>query len=260
MTKTRAEARVVLDVRDFDAAIFDMDGVVTQTATVHAEAWKRLFDEYLAERVKRGRSGFEPFDIDVDYRGYVDGRPRYDGVQAFLASRGISIPRGRPDDPPDRETICGLGNRKEGYFLARVESEGVRPYADTVRLIQQLRAAGVRRGIFSASRNAEAILRAAGVIDLFDERIDGVVAEELGLAGKPSPDVLIELARRLESTPSRTVVFEDAIAGVQAGRAGGFRLVIGVNRGAQAGTLMGQGADVEVRDLDGVEVVPRVWG
>jgi trehalose 6-phosphate phosphatase len=254
MTRTRVEMRAILKSQDFDAAIFDMDGVVTQTATVHAVAWKRLFDEYLTERGKRGEAGFEPFDIDRDYRRYVDGRPRYDGVEAFLVSRGISIPRGSPQDSPDRETVCGLGNRKDAYFLAQVESKGVRAFEGTVQLIRQLRDSGVKIGIFSASRHAESVLQAGGVIDLFDERIDGVRAEQLGLPGKPSPDVLLELTRRLGSAPARTAVFEDAIAGVQAGHAGGFVLVIGVNRGGPQGTLIKNGADVEVHDLSEVGV------
>jgi trehalose 6-phosphate phosphatase len=254
MTRTRADKRVVLKADEFDAAIFDMDGVVTQTATIHAAAWKRLFDEYLAERVERGENGFGPFDIDVDYRRYVDGRPRYDGVEAFLASRRVYLPRGSSEDPPDRETVCGLGNRKDAYFLGQAESEGVHTYEGTVQLIRQLRDYGVKIGIFSASRHAESVLRAAGVIDLFDERIDGIRAEELGLPGKPRPDVLLELTRRVKSSPARTVVFEDAIAGVQAGHAGGFPLVIGINRGGSPGLLRQQGADLEVSDLDEVEV------
>jgi beta-phosphoglucomutase family hydrolase len=254
VTKTNAKERVPLNAREFDAAIFDMDGVVTQTATVHAQAWKRLFDEYLAERVGRGESDLQPFNVDLDYRLYVDGRPRYDGVEAFLKSRGISLPRGKPDDPPGLETICGLGNRKDAYFLEEVGTKGVRPYPGTVRLIQNLKAAGVKAGIFSASRNAASILHAAGVIHLFDERVDGVEAERLGLPGKPRPDMLIALTKRLGATPASTVVFEDAIAGVQAGRAGGFALVIGVNRGGSPGTLTQNGADLEVADLDQVEV------
>ncbi len=254
MTETKAKASVILNARDFDAAIFDMDGVVTQTATVHAAAWKRLFDEYLVERTKRGKSSFEPFDIDVDYRRYVDGRPRYDGVEAFLASRGVSLARGSPTDPPDLETVCGLGNRKDAYFLARAESEGVRAYEGTVHLIWRLRDNGVKTGVFSASRNAETVLRAAAVIDLFDDGIDGVRAEQLVLPGKPRPDVLLELTRLLGSTPARTVVLEDAIAGVQAGHAGHFRLVVGINRSGRPGILAEQGADLEVSDLDEVEL------
>jgi len=255
MTETKAKASIVLNARDFDAAIFDMDGVVTQTATVHAAAWKRLFDEYLEERTERGEGGFEPFDIEADYRRYVDGRPRYDGVEAFLTSRGISLPCGSSEDPPDRETVCGLGNRKDAYFLTQAETEGVHAYEGTVHLIWQLRDNGIKTGVFSASRHAEDVLEAAGVTGLFDERIDGVRAEDLGLPGKPLPNVLLELTRCLGSSPASTVVFEDAIAGVQAGHAGGFALVIGVNRGGSPGALTQQGADVEVADLNEVEVV-----
>lgn len=256
MTRPRTKQRIVIHAIEFDAAIFDMDGVVTQTATVHAAAWKQLFDEYLRQRIERGEKGFEPFDIDTDYRLYVDGRPRYDGVEAFLSSRGILLPYGNPDDPPSQETVCGLGNRKDNLFLAHVERHGVLPYRGTVQLIEQLRASGLKTGIFSASRNAGTILRGAGVSDLFEERFDGVRAEELRLPGKPAPDILLALTADLGSSALRTIVFEDAIAGVQAGRAGKFRLVIGVNRVAPSGTLIKQGADFEVGDLDELEVSP----
>jgi alpha,alpha-trehalase len=254
MMRTNVKAGVVLNACDFDAAIFDMDGVVTQTATVHAAAWKRLFDAYLEQRLERGDPGFVPFDIETDYRLHVDGRPRYDGVEAFLASRGISLPRGDLDDPADRETVCGLGNRKDSLFLAQIERQGVLPYPGTVRLIKRLRSTGVKTGIFSASRNAAIVLHAAGVINLFDDRFDGVRAEESSLPGKPAPDVLLALSSSLGASARRTVVFEDAIAGVQAGRAGRFGLVVGVNRGARPGTLLEQGADLEVGDLEAVEV------
>jgi len=250
----RADPRVVIAATDFDAGLFDMDGVITQTAAVHAAAWKQLFDAYSEERVRRGLQGYAPFDIDVDYRRYVDGRPRYDGVAAFLASRGIVLPRGSPDDDPAVETVCGLGNRKDAYFWERVRRDGVQTYPTTVALIHDLKSAGVRAGVFSASRNAEAILSAAGVVSMFDARVDGVDAERLRLPGKPDPAMLIELARRLRAAPSRAAVFEDAIAGVQAGRAGGFRLVVGVNRSSDAGSLLANGADVEVRDLGEVAV------
>jgi len=248
---------LVIDAGDFDAAIFDMDGVITQTATVHAAAWKQLFDEYLDDRRNRGLPSSEPFDAGADYRRYVDGRPRYDGVAAFLASRSISLPYGDPADPPGAETVCGLGNRKDGYFWAKAQRDGVRAYASSIALIKEMKRVHMRVGVFSASRNAGAILQAAGVIGLFDEKVDGIDSAELGLRGKPDPAMLLELSRRLAALPPRTVVFEDAIAGVQAGRAGGFGLVIGVNRSPCAGELVREGADAEVSDLAEVAVRPR---
>jgi alpha,alpha-trehalase len=256
MTRGNAEQRVKIVAHLFDAAIFDMDGVVTQTAVVHAAAWKQMFDEYLTERKRAGEPPFKPFDVEADYRLYVDGKPRYDGVMAFLAARGISIPFGNPDDSPDTRSVCGLGNRKDLYFLHRVHKEGVKVHESTIELIRQLKVRGVKVGIFSASRNAPDVLSAARVIDLFDDRIDGAVAGELGLPGKPHPAVLIELTRRLGAAPSRTAVFEDAIAGVQAGRAGDFALVVGVNRGGRPGALVENGADIEVTDLSRAAVVP----
>jgi alpha,alpha-trehalase len=255
VTRANAEQRLTIAAHLFDAAIFDMDGVVTRTAMVHAAAWKLMFDEYLKERQKLGESSFEPFDVDMDYRPYVDGRPRYDGVAAFLAARGLSIPFGTPDDAPGTHTVCGLGNRKDVLFQRRIRDDGVQIYESTVDLIRLLKAAKVKAGIFSASRNAPAVLAAAGVIDLFDDRVDGVVADELDLPGKPQPDMLIEVTRRLGAVPQRTVVFEDAVAGVQAGRSGGFGLVVGVNRGGRPGSLLENGADVELTDLDQAAVV-----
>ena len=246
--------RVTISLREIDAALFDMDGVVTRTAEVHAAAWKQLFDEYLAGRIRRGLPAFAPFDIDDDYRRYVDGRPRYDGVAAFLASRGIILPQGTPADDAVAETVCGLGHRKDALFWARVRAHGVEAYASTVALITRLREAGEPVGIFSASRNAGAVLAAAGVDQLFDAKVDGVDAADLGLRGKPDPAMLLELARRLHADPLRCLVFEDAIAGVEAGRAGGFRLVVGVNRSPAAGDLVAHGAHVEVTDLSEVEI------
>ncbi|MGB2696116.1 MAG: beta-phosphoglucomutase family hydrolase [Dehalococcoidia bacterium] len=240
---------VTISKQDFDAVIFDMDGVVTDTASVHAAAWKQLFDDYLRER---DGAAYTPFDADQDYRRYVDGKPRYDGVAMFLESRGISIPYGDPNDPPEQETACGLGNRKNGYFTQRLEEQGVQAFPSTVALIEQLRAASVKTAIFSASKNCEAVLRAGGVRDLFEVKVDGVEAEERGLAGKPDPAVLLEAARRLGVSPDRSVIVEDAIAGVQAGRAGGFALVIGVNRSDEPGVLTANGATVEVTDLAAV--------
>jgi alpha,alpha-trehalase len=246
--------RVTIVRHRFDAALFDMDGVVTDTAETHAAAWKQLFDEYRNERVGRGFPGYAPFDIDSDYRQFVDGRPRYDGVTVFLASRGIVLPPGRPSDEPTAETVSGLGNRKERYFWDRVRLDGVRPYPSTVALVHQMNSTGMKIGVFSASRNAGRILAAAGVESLFDQRVDGADAAALGLAGKPDPSMLVELAKRLRVEPQRCVVFEDAIAGVHAGRAGGFGMVIGVNRSSATGALLQHGADVEVTDLAEVEV------
>ena len=173
-----------IPLQRIDAVIFDMDGVVTDTATVHASAWQRLFDGYLDERARRSGEPFVPFDVDADYLRYVDGKPRYDGVRTFLASRGISLPEGDASDAPDRETICGLGNRKDSYFMTALEQEGAHPYDSTVALVRELQARGVPTAIFSASRNMDVVLAAAGLADLFEVRVDGVVADELGLPGK----------------------------------------------------------------------------
>jgi alpha,alpha-trehalase len=247
-------ARVEIDPTRFDAAIFDMDGVITQTATVHAAAWKQLFDQYRDRRIQRGLPPFAPFDPDEDYRLYVDGRPRYDGVRAFLASRSISLPPGDPADPPGGETVCGLGNMKDAFFWERIHRDGVQAYASTLALIRKMKEHGVRVGVFSASRNAAAVLRTAGVLELFDQKVDGTDNERLRLPGKPDPAMLLELTRRLGADRRRTIVFEDAIAGVEAGRAGGFGLVIGVNRKAETGELIERGADREVRDLSEVVI------
>jgi trehalose 6-phosphate phosphatase len=237
-----------------DAVIFDMDGVITDTASVHAAAWKRLFDGYLHERADRSGEPFEPFDADGDYRRYVDGKPRYDGVRSFLDSRGIEIPWGDAADRPELETVCGLGNRKNGYFLDHLREHGAEPYPSTVELIRELRASGVATAAISASRNMVEVLEAAGVLDLFDVMVDGVVADDLGLPGKPDPAVFREAARRLGVEPGRAVVVEDALAGVQAGRRGGFGLVIGVDRTGHPDDLSAAGADVVVSDLAELEL------
>ncbi len=237
------------DLVSLDAVIFDMDGVITNTAEVHADAWKQLFDEYLRERAQRRGGEFRPFDKEAEYRSYVDGKPRYDGVRDFLASRGIELPYGDPSDGPERETVCGLGNRKNGYFLQRLREDGALPYESTVTFIQKLRQSGVKTAVFSASRNAGEVLRVAGVIDLFDAKVDGRDAGDLGLQGKPAPDMLVECAKRLGARPERTAVVEDAQAGVEAGRRGSFAVVIGVSRSGEGEPLRGKGADVVVKDL-----------
>jgi alpha,alpha-trehalase len=242
-----------------DAVVLDMDGVITDTATAHAQAWKRLFDEYLQERLRRGEWA-QTFDVDVDYRRFIDGKARYDGVRSFLASRGITLPEGDSDDPPGRETVCGLGNRKNEYFIKHLRDHGASAYPGTVALLRQLRARGVGTAVISASENAAEVLSAAGVLDLLDVRVDGTAAKELALPGKPDPAMFLEAARRLGSTPDRTAVIEDAIAGVEAGRLGGFGLVVGVDRIGRADWLRSAGADVVVPDLSGLELVDaKAW-
>ncbi|MBE0599302.1 MAG: trehalose-phosphatase [Desulfuromonadales bacterium] len=238
-----------LDPQYYDAVIFDLDGVITRTASVHAAAWKRLFDDYLQQRGERSGDEFSPFEIETDYRLYVDGIPRYEGVRKFLASREIVLPWGSPDNAPGMETVCGLGNRKNEYFQKHLKENGVEVYPGTVDLLFRLREAGVRRGVISASRNCQAVLQAAGLEELFEARVDGVVAEELQLPGKPAPDVFLEAARRLEARPARSVIVEDALAGVEAGAAGQFACVIGVDRTGHGSDLRQSGADVVVADL-----------
>jgi beta-phosphoglucomutase family hydrolase len=240
-------------LRDLDAVIFDMDGVVTETAVVHAASWKKLFDAYLRQRAEETGEPFVPFDEHADYERYVDGKNRYDGVRSFLASRGIELPEGSPDDPPGTDTVQAMGNDKDTYFLQQVRTEGVRPYDSTIRVIKDLRDRGVGIGLVSASRNAEEVLTAAGVIDLFDQRVDGVVSAELGLPGKPDPATFLEAARRLHVEPARAAVVEDALSGVAAGRAGDFGLVVGVARAGQVDALREAGADVVVADLAELE-------
>lgn len=239
---------------DHRAVVFDLDGVVTDTAAVHAAAWKQLFDEYLANRNDRDDENHGPFSAE-DYRRYVDGKPRYDGVESFLRSRGIELRRGDADDGPDEETVCGLGNRKNRYFGERLERDGVRVFGDAVGLVHRLHDAGVATAVISASRNCRRVLERAGLEGLFEVRVDGVVADELDLPGKPDPAVLVEAARRLDVAPSRAVVVEDARAGVEAGRRGGFALVVGVDRdGGRAESLAECGADVVVGALDVIVV------
>jgi alpha,alpha-trehalase len=256
------EASVTIDRSRYDAVIFDLDGVVTQTAAVHAAAWKRLFDAYLEERAARvgaspggaSDAALRPFDVESDYRLHVDGKPRYDGVRDFLASRGIELPAGDPSDPPERETVCGLGNRKNAFFNEEVRERGVKTFPSTIELIDQLRDAGIRVGLMSSSKNTAMVLDVTGTTDLFEVRVDGVVAAEVGLPGKPDPAMYLETARRLGVDAARSVVVEDALSGVEAGRRGGFGLVIGVDRLGQAAELAKAGADVVVDDLAEVSV------
>ncbi|MBT2386073.1 HAD family phosphatase [Streptomyces sp. ISL-11] len=229
------------------ACLFDLDGVLTRTATVHAAAWKEMFDAFL--RSRKG-AGFRPFDPVADYDEYVDGLPRADGVRSFLASRGIRLPEGRPDDPPERDTVHGLGTRKNALVLEKIKEMGVQAYEGSVRYAQAVRTAGLRRAVVSSSANCRDVLVAAGIADLFEVRIDGLVAAERALPGKPHPDTFLAAARDLGVTPGQSAVFEDALAGMEAGRAGAFGFVVGVDRVGQAAALRSHGADVVVRDLD----------
>lgn len=247
MEATEPSAPRSLDT--LDAAIFDLDGVVTRTAGVHAAAWKRLFDAYLARRAERHGESFAPFDAQEDYRRYVDGKPREDGVRSFLASRDIELPEGTPRDPEDRETIWGLGNRKNGFFRQALREHGVETFASTIRFIQDLRAAGLKVAVVSSSQNCVDVLEAAGIRHLFDVKVDGVDLLEQGLRGKPAPDMFLRAAERLGVSADRAMVIEDAVAGVRAGRAGRFGLVVGVDRTGQADRLRAEGAHVVIEDL-----------
>jgi beta-phosphoglucomutase family hydrolase len=231
------------------ACLFDLDGVLTQTAKVHAAAWKQMFDEFLRSRAEASGDRFVPFDEGADYDEYVDGKPRADGVQSFLASRKIELPEGTPDDPPKRDTVAGLGNRKNEIVLRLIHEQGVAPYEGSVRYVEAASAAGLRRAVVSSSTNCRDVLRAASIEELFEARIDGHVAEQEHLHGKPAPDTFLAGARALGMEASEAAVFEDAVAGVEAGRAGGFAFVVGVDRVGHADELREHGADVVVDDL-----------
>ena len=229
--------------------LFDLDGVLTKTAKVHDAAWKEMFDDFLRDRSRRTGQPFVPFDPVKDYDEYVDGKPREDGTRAFLASRGIDLPEGGEGDPPEAQTIHGLSNRKNQIVLQRIHTDGVEAYEGSVRYVRAARDAGLRRAVVSSSANAHDVLVAAGIEDLFETRIDGVVAERDHLRGKPAPDTFLAGARALGLEPRAAAVFEDALAGVAAGRAGGFGCVVGVDRVGQADELREHGADVVVTDL-----------
>jgi beta-phosphoglucomutase family hydrolase len=231
------------DLESYGAVLFDLDGVLTPTAEVHMRAWARMFSSFL--ETQEGQRTY----TEQDYFDYVDGKPRYDGVRSFLTSRGIDLPEGSPDDPPDAETVCGLGNRKNVEFSRVLESDGVQAYPGSVRLLDRLGAAGVPMAVVSSSRNARPVLRAAGLLDRFPVIVDGTVSAERQLAGKPAPDTFAAAAADLGVPVDRAVVVEDALSGVAAGRAGGFGLVVGVDRGAGAARLRESGADIVVVDL-----------
>jgi beta-phosphoglucomutase family hydrolase len=232
-----------VDWNDYDAALFDLDGVITPTAEVHMRAWAQMFGDFL-----KSRGIDEPY-TDDDYYTYVDGKPRYAGVRSFLESRDIDLPAGDPSDDPSEATVAGLGNRKNADFERLLETEGVKPYPGSVKLLEALKERGTKLAIVSSSRNAPAVLRAADVIDYFPVIVDGKVAAERDLAGKPEPDTFLDAARQVGVPKDRAVVFEDALSGVAAGHAGDFGLVVGVNRGVGADQLKKHGADVVVDDL-----------
>ncbi|MCT9621730.1 HAD family phosphatase [Curtobacterium sp. C2H10] len=240
---TTPDRRTPARLADQRALLFDLDGVLTPTADVHMRAWSRLFTPYLAQH------GVAPY-TEQDYFAYVDGKPRYDGVRSLLESRGIDLPQGTPDDPPDADTVCGLGNRKNAEFTAELTEHGVEPYPGSLRFLIAAIDAGLSVAVVSSSANAVQVLRTAGILERFPVVVDGLVAREDGLAGKPAPDTYLDAASRFGLTAAQCVVVEDATSGVEAGRNGAFGLVIGVDRGAGADALRAHGADVVVGDLD----------
>jgi beta-phosphoglucomutase family hydrolase len=234
---------------DIEACLFDLDGVLTQTAKVHARAWKEVFDAFLAERAQKSGERTRPFDEVADYDEYVDGKPREEGVRSFVASRHISLTEGSENDPLEADTVHGLANRKDGLFLQLIHTQGVQAFDGSVRYLHAAREARLRLAVVSSSRHCSEVLRAARLQGLFDAQIDGNVANAKGLVGKPAPDTYLEAARMLSVAPPQSAVYEDALAGVEAGRAGGFGLVVGVDRAGQAAALREHGADIVVKDL-----------
>ncbi len=239
----------------YNSVIFDLDGVITKTAVIHAAAWKKMFDEFLQSQAEKANVPFKEFTYEEDYLTYVDGKPRYKGVQSFLESRNVQIPFGTPDDSPESETICGLGNRKNIKFREVLEKNGVEVYQHVVDLIKGLIASEIRIGVASSSKNCQYILQSAGIEDLFETRVDGVVSAELGLEGKPQGDIFVKAAENIGSKPDCSVVVEDAVSGVQAGVNGKFGLVIGVARENNDEDLRKNGADQVVNSFEGVTPV-----
>lgn len=247
-TDTPPDPRALVTHDRIDAVLFDLDGVLTDTASVHSAAWKQMFDEYLQERTDRTSETFVEFS-DEDYLAYVDGKARLDGVRDFLASRGVSVPEGADESPPTEESVNGLGRRKNELVRAVYRTEGVHVFDTSVEWVRELLAAGIKTAVVSSSRDCALVLETAGITDLFEIRVDGEVREELGLPGKPAPDTYLEAARELGVEPSRAVVVEDALSGVEAGRAGEFGLVLGVSRVDNRDLLLDGGADIVVDDL-----------
>ncbi|MBS9522989.1 beta-phosphoglucomutase family hydrolase [Litoribacter alkaliphilus] len=236
------------------AAIFDLDGVLTRTAAQHAKAWKQLFDAYNEQRKEEGEQPFEDFSIEIDYPKYIDGIPRYDGIRNFLQSRNIKLPEGYESDEPNELTIRGLGNRKNEFFLKVIEEEGVEVFEKNIDQIKKWKAEGVKTAVISSSKNCKKILEVTGIEELFETRIDGVVSKERNIKGKPSPDIFLAAAKELGVDPEESMIVEDAIAGVEAGSAGGFGLVVGIVNGASKEELLKNGADLAVQDLTDVKL------
>ena len=241
--------RIAITRDQHDAVLLDLDGVITDTANMHAACWKQMFDEYLQKRAAERGEPFRPFDLATDYRLYVDGKPRFDGVRDFLTSRGIQLPEGSPDDPPQAQTVGGLGNRKNDLVNKVIEEGGVEPYEGSVKFIQQLRHRGFKIAVVTSSQNCEAVLKATKLNAFFDVRVDGNTIRARHLAGKPAPDTFLTAAQQLGVAPARAVVVEDAISGVEAGCSGNFGLVIGVARKGNAEELRHHGAHLVVNDL-----------
>ena len=245
----QSASKRVIDCDHYDAVLFDLDGVITNTASLHATCWKQMFDEYLRKRAEQSGEAFRPFDVATDYRLYVDGKPRFDGVRDFLASRGIQLPKGAPDDSAEMKTVCGLGNRKDNLVTHVLAEVGVEAYEGTVRFIKQLRHDGFKIAVVTSSEHCGPILKAAELDPLFDMRVDGHTIHSQHLACKPAPDTYLLAAKLLGVEPARSVVVEDAISGVQAGANGKFGLVIGVARKGNAEELQHHGAHLVVNDL-----------
>jgi beta-phosphoglucomutase family hydrolase len=248
----------VIDVGRFEAFIFDLDGVITRTASVHARAWKKLFDELLARQAAQTGTPFVPFNLETDYHRYVDGKPRMAGVLSFLAARDINLPKGESRDPAEQETVHGLACRKDHYFLEVLAREGVQVFDSAIALVRDALVRGVRTAVASSSRNCAEILRAANLTALFDARVDGIDLDRFGLAGKPAPDMFLEVARRLGVLPAQIAVFEDATSGVEAARTGGFGLVVGIGQAGHATDLLKSGADYVVADLGEVRLEGQI--
>ena len=242
MNETRA-------LSQFEAMLFDLDGVLTPTAKIHAACWKRVFDEFLKRQAQETGTPFVPFELPEDYHRYVDGKPRYPGVESFLTSRNMQLPYGSPSDPPNNSTVCGIGNKKDSYFSTVLKEDGIEAFPGAISLVKSLRDQHIKTAVVSSSRNCKAVLEAAKITHLFDTIMDGRVAEALHIPGKPAPDTFLQAAADLSVAPEKAVVFEDAIAGVQAGKQGQFGWVVGVADADNAQALLDNGADIVVADL-----------